>query len=153
MFYKIFPCRSILENYRDRLMRDLLVSRNVLDFWGPFVVHAMRSGVRLNIKMSSYQYRDPHVKDRTVFLNFNMAISIPGKDGLYIKTGPCWCWNLTIPTVGYHIAFYGGNFRHQSLFLTSPAAKRQNRDWTQQTWQVLAPLFLCFQHFSNRWWF
>ena len=26
-------------------------------------------------------------------------------------------------TVGYHIAFYGANFRHQLIFLTSPAAK------------------------------
>ena len=30
-------------------------------------------------------------------LNFNMGIPIPGKDGRYIQTGPCWCWNLTIP--------------------------------------------------------
>ena len=28
----------------------------------------VRSGSRLNIKMSSYQYRDPHVKDNTVFI-------------------------------------------------------------------------------------
>ena len=60
--------------------------------------------------------------------------------------GPC-------DTVGYHIAFYGANFRHQLIFLTSPAAKRQKRDWTHRTWSVLAPLILCFQHFSNRWWF
>ena len=26
-------------------------------------------------------------------------------------------------TVGYHIAFYGANLRHQLIFLTSPAAK------------------------------
>ena len=26
----------------------------------------LESGGRLNIKMSSYQYRDPHVKDKTV---------------------------------------------------------------------------------------
>ena len=49
-----------------------------------------RSGGRLNIKMS-FQYRDPHVKDKTVswpsYLIFNMGITIPGKDGLYIETG------------------------------------------------------------------
>ena len=28
--------------------------------------HEMHSGGRLNIKMLSYQYRDPHVKDKTV---------------------------------------------------------------------------------------
>ena len=55
-------------------------------------------------------------------------------------------------TVGYHVAFYGANLRHQLIFLTSPAAKLQNRDWTYQTWLVLAPISLCFQHFSNRWW-
>ena len=38
----------------------------------------LRPGGRLNIKMSSYQYRDL----------FNMGIFIPGKDGLDIETGP-----------------------------------------------------------------
>ena len=44
------------------------------------------SGSHLNIKMSSYKYRDPRVKDKTV----NMGIPIPGKDCLYNETGP-WC--------------------------------------------------------------
>ena len=38
----------------------------------------------------SYQYRDPHVKNETgttVFI-FYMGIPIPGKDSLYIGTGP-----------------------------------------------------------------
>ena len=43
----------------------------------------------LNIKMSSYQYRDSHVKDKTVsrpsFLK--QGNLIPGKDGLYIESG------------------------------------------------------------------
>ena len=41
---------------------------------------------RLNIKMPSYQYRDPRVKYKTVSwsLIFNMEISVPGIDGLYI---------------------------------------------------------------------
>ena len=49
-------------------------------------------GVRLNIKMPSYKYRDSHVKDKTVsptVFIFNMRIPIPGKDGLYIEPGPC----------------------------------------------------------------
>ena len=59
----------------------------------------MPSGGRLNIKMSSYQYKDPHVKDKTVSQPsfFNMGIPIPGKDGLYIKTGLWLPWQpLTI---------------------------------------------------------
>ena len=31
-----------------------------------FSIHVCWSGGRLNIKMSSFQYRDPHVKDKTV---------------------------------------------------------------------------------------
>ena len=47
-------------------------------------------GDRLNIKMSSYQYSDPRVKDKTVSRRsyLNMRIAIPGKDGLYIETAP-----------------------------------------------------------------
>ena len=43
--------------------------------------------------MSSYQYRDPHVKkirrsrDRLIF---NMGIPIHGKNGLYIETASCF---------------------------------------------------------------
>ena len=49
----------------------------------------MAPGGRLNIKMWSYQYRDPHNKDKMVDrLIFNMGIPIPGKDSLYIETGP-----------------------------------------------------------------
>ena len=46
-------------------------------------------GWGLNIKMSSYQYMNPHVKIRRSWdrLIFNMGISIPRKDGLYIETG------------------------------------------------------------------
>ena len=48
-------------------------------------------GGRLNIKMSSYQYRIPMLKIRWSHncLIFNMEIPIPGKrkDGLYIETG------------------------------------------------------------------
>ena len=40
--------------------------------------------------MPSYEYRDSHVKDKTVI--FNMGIPISGKDGLYIATGPWPQW-------------------------------------------------------------
>ena len=54
-------------------------------------------GGRLNIKTSSYQYWDPHLKirrscDRFIF---SMEIPIPEKDGLNIETGP-WYWNGNI---------------------------------------------------------
>ena len=44
----------------------------------------------LNIKMSSYQYRDPMLKIRRSHdhLIFNMGIPIPGKDGFYIESAP-----------------------------------------------------------------
>ena len=46
-------------------------------------------GENLNIKMSPYQYRDPHVKDKTVdCLIFRMGIPIPGKDGFHVEMGP-----------------------------------------------------------------
>ena len=52
--------------------------------------HHWPAGGRLNIKMSSYQYRIPMLKIRRSrdCLIFNMRIPIPGKDGLYIETGP-----------------------------------------------------------------
>ena len=48
------------------------------------------SGGRLNIKMSSYQYRDPHVIDKTVLRPFYRQHGNPihRKDGPYIETGP-----------------------------------------------------------------
>ena len=50
---------------------------------------------RLDIKMSSYQYKHPMLRMRRSRdrLIFNMGIPIPGKDGLCIDTGP---WQLAI---------------------------------------------------------
>ena len=48
-------------------------------------------GGRLKIKMQSYQYRDSHVKDKTVsstVLSLTRESAYLGKDGLYIETGP-----------------------------------------------------------------
>ena len=42
--------------------------------------------------MSSYRYRDPHVKDKTVARHGN---PLPGKDGFYIETG-LWWWDQNI---------------------------------------------------------
>ena len=49
--------------------------------------------VRL-IKMSSYQSRD--------HLIFNIGIPAPGKDGLYIETGPCFCNRYCFPASVWH---------------------------------------------------
>ena len=51
---------------------------------------------RLNIDMSSYQYRDPHVKDRRSRdrLIFNIGILIPGKTVLILRRGPGREWLL-----------------------------------------------------------
>ena len=50
----------------------------------------INSGGRLNIKMSSYQDKTAMLKIRRFQdrLIFNMGISIPGKYGIYIETGP-----------------------------------------------------------------
>ena len=47
----------------------------------------MDPGGRLNIKISSCQYRDPHVKDKTTVFSLTLD-PIRGKDGLYIETVP-----------------------------------------------------------------
>ena len=58
--------------------------------------------VCLNIKMSYYQYRDPHNKDKTVSRPsyLNMGIPIPEKDGLYIETGSSSLYHQAINSYG-----------------------------------------------------
>ena len=55
-------------------------------------------GGLLNIKMGSYQWRDPMSHDRLIF---NMGIPIPGKDSLYIETGPRLCQAMGYITESY----------------------------------------------------
>ena len=52
----------------------------------------------LNIKMGSYQWRDPMSHDRLIV---NMGIPIPGKDSLYIETGPRLCQAMGYITESY----------------------------------------------------
>ena len=64
---------------------------------------------RLNIMILSYQYTDPHVKDKTVSdrLIFNMGIPIAEKDGLFIETGPSQAASGAIPVwlwLPFHVA-------------------------------------------------
>ena len=72
-------------------------------------------GARLNIKMSSYQYRYSHYKDKTVsrpsyHYNGNTYI---WKDSLYIETGP-WCPDLLIYSSKAAMA---DTFKHMELFI------------------------------------
>ena len=55
-----------------------------------------RSGGRLNIKMPSYQYRDSHVKDKTVsptVLSLTWESPYPGKTVFILRRGPVFCKN------------------------------------------------------------
>ena len=57
--------------------------------------------IKANIMMSSYQYRNPNVKDKTVSydrLIINMGIPIPEKLRLYFETGP-WFLAVTLPAL------------------------------------------------------
>ena len=61
-------------------------------------------------------------------------------------------------TVGFHLAFYGANFRHQLIFLTSPASKRLQNGCRTETGHIRRGkcwprLFSVFGIFSNRCWF
>ena len=88
----------------------------------------MEPAGRLNIKMSSYQYRDPHVKDK------NMGIPIPGKDGLYIETG-LWILFLT-------------------LIVTEcmwQVMKRGDATWQQMVLNPFNHIKIQIQHFAQSW--
>ena len=54
----------------------------------------------LNIKMSSYQCRDPHVKDKTVakscdHLIFNMGIPTPRNTVFILRQGPAFSYTMS----------------------------------------------------------
>ena len=68
-------------------------------YWADLHIYYMRSvvpeaGGCFNIKMPSYQYSYPHVKDKKVLcsLIFKMGIPISEKDSLYIEMGPMQVW-------------------------------------------------------------
>ena len=52
-----------------------------------------------------------------LYMSYWIVIVDITRYGLNLLTHVC------VITVGYHIAFYGANLRHQLIFLTSPAAK------------------------------
>ena len=73
--------------------------------------------------MPSYQYRDFHVKDKTVG-DFNIEIPIPGKDGLYIESGPWITWRLCDVTwvllLFYYCIIQCGAYHTPKHFLHHP---------------------------------
>ena len=58
----IIDCGQFMTNILKYSSRIWLVDK--FGFFPTF--NTLRPGGRLNIKMSSYQYRDPHVKDKRV---------------------------------------------------------------------------------------
>ena len=79
----------------------------------------LRPGGHLNINMLSYLYRDPMFKIRGSHdhLIFNMGIPIPGKDGLYIETGPRRLWSLICQTSLYFGLFIAKWIQSKNLTL------------------------------------
>ena len=54
-------------------------------------------GACLNIKMPSYQYRDPHVKDKTTVLSLTWGFPYLERQSLYWN-GPWWSWHM-VPAI------------------------------------------------------
>ena len=77
------------------------------------------AGGRLNIKKLSYQYRDPS-HDRLIF---NMGIPIPGKDSLYIETGP---WKLSFSSRRERNMIFCNISHQNNLFLKLKAENECN---------------------------
>ena len=85
----------------------------------PWKTLYIETGAHLNIKMLSYQHRDPHVKDKIWsrdLLIFNMGIPIPRKTIFILRWGPgSWlivCWRSSVPALLWisppHISVYHG---------------------------------------------
>ena len=99
------------------LTKNNVVSQNLAIAWCPFKPHVrysawgvtwngarslcgppLESGGHLNINMSSYQYRDPHVKDKTVsptVLSLTWESPYQGKTVFILRRGPDGCWLLS----------------------------------------------------------
>ena len=63
-------------------------------------------GGRLNIKMSSYQYRDPHVKDKTVsptVLSLTWESPYLGKTVFILRRGPDVALTLSNQHIVNHV--------------------------------------------------
>ena len=87
----------------------------------------------------SYQYRDPHVKDKAGLRpSYNMEIPIPGKDGLYVlRRGPGLFVVMSV-MVGNDVIFSGW------VSVSSYDFQEMNITWTGLHIYIvfLAPLHL-----------
>ena len=74
---------------------------------------SIRKTVLLGMAIPMLKIRRP-----TGRLIFNMGIPIPGKDGLYIETGPWLCWNC-VPSLFVELChdMYDNHFNLFSLYL------------------------------------
>ena len=58
--------RTASQAWRATSQSEAMFEKSFLKEKNHYVDFLSNRGGRLNIKMSSYQYRDPHVKDKTV---------------------------------------------------------------------------------------
>ena len=80
--------------------------------------HLWNAGAGLNIKMSSFQYRNFHYKDKTVIRLSYLYNGNPHtwKDSLYIEMGPCLSIQSCITTLTQYASPCPGNFlKHLKL--------------------------------------
>ena len=121
---------------------------------------------RLNIKMSSYHYRDPpilNIRRSHDCLIFNMGIPISGKDGLYIETGP-WSRNKTVSfspswpppaSVGVPHSSWCGSWHRQASSSqpndsgVTPGNTTGCSDLARQTWTNVIKLVQGLPHTMN----
>ena len=119
-------------------------------------------GGRLSLKVSPCQYRDPHVKEKTVSRPsyLNMGIPIPWKDGLRIETGPrllfvrvdcrvcCltkWVADIPVPAP---VSFLSSEYtvaRRQALI----KLETSNDEDTQKKLEVFYVKDICFSSLLN----
>ena len=102
-----------LSNHHDGLVQDCSISiantLEILQSYSKSNLIQPPEGL-LSIKMSSYQYKDPHVKDKMVSWPSYLwhGNLIPGKDGLYIETGPRFYLNPGWPECVITMLWRGG---------------------------------------------
>ena len=110
-----------------------LFATNALHLYCPSNNHAQGSGGRLNIKMPSYQYRDSHVKDKTVsptVLSLTWESPYLGKTVFILRQGPgCVVFYFDSPPVISPIVISFTSLTH----LVSPVTVKQSlRIWVNK---------------------
>ena len=114
-------------------------------------VFYIEPGARHNIKMSSYQYRDPHVKDKTVSRPSYLYYENPymwERRSLYWDPGLCFFGKLTTQSLSVAItakdAFFSRMPRSLNLVRLTSTLSRASWKWTSFIW--LCTLVVQFWH-------